>query len=129
MKDPSFYNDNDRFSAANGMELVEVGEDVAVARMTIGEQHLNCLGIVHGGVYFSLADLACGASVGYEESGAVTLDSYGEFIASAQVGDTITATAHPEAETRRTVRISVELRNQDDVLLTRFHFTNYKKRR
>lgn len=123
------YCENDRFAAANGMRLTEVADGYAVATMTVEDMHLNCLDIVHGGVYFALADLACGASVGYAKSGAVTLDSTGEFMASAQLGDTITAVARRTSETRRIVRIQVELTKQDGAQLCVFRFTNYKKSR
>lgn len=123
------YCENDRFAAANGMCLTEVEDGRAVATMTVEDRHLNCLDIVHGGVYFALADLACGACVGYKTSGAVTLDSTGEFMASAHLGDTITATARRTSETRRIVRIEVELAGRDGVPLCVFRFTNYKKAR
>lgn len=122
------YCARDRFAAANGMRLTQVEDGGAIAVMEVEERHLNCLDIVHGGVLFALADLACGASVAYAQSGAVTLDSTGEFLASAQLGDTITAVARRTSEMRRIVRIEVVLSNQDGVCLCVFHFTNYKKR-
>jgi len=53
--------ERDRFARYVGVELVEVSEGKAVARMKIREHHLNGVGIVHGAAIFSLADLAfCG---------------------------------------------------------------------
>ncbi len=48
----------DRFAHHLGIELVEVGEGSARARLVVGEHHLNGVGTVHGGTIFGLADLA-----------------------------------------------------------------------
>src|SRR4051794_9810192 len=46
-----------------GMELVEVGEGKAVFQLTPAEQHYNPIGVVHGGVAFTMLDSAMGCSV------------------------------------------------------------------
>ena len=124
--EPDPYCKGDRFAQANGMEVVEVAEGYAKAVMTIQEVHLNCLDIVHGGVYFALADLACGASVDYVMKTSVTLNTFVEFIKSAKLGDTVTAISHVESQTRKFVRTIVELFNQDDELLYVFRSVNYR---
>jgi len=53
---------NDRFAAANGMHLDEIGEGCASASMTLGPGHLNANGGIMGGVIFTLADLAFAAA-------------------------------------------------------------------
>lgn len=51
-----FY-ENDNFSNHVGVELLEVSEGKAKAKMDIKKHHLNSFGIVHGGAIFALADL------------------------------------------------------------------------
>lgn len=46
-----------------GMALVEVDEGRAVFELTPGEQHYNPIGVVHGGIAFTLLDSAMGCSV------------------------------------------------------------------
>ncbi len=46
-----------------GMDLVEVGEGRAVFQLTPAEQHYNPIGVVHGGVAFTMLDSAMGCSV------------------------------------------------------------------
>jgi uncharacterized protein (TIGR00369 family) len=46
-----------------GMALVEVDEGRAVFELTPAEQHYNPIGVVHGGIAFTLLDSAMGCSV------------------------------------------------------------------
>jgi len=51
----TFFSE-DQFVAYVGIELVSGGEGQAMARLSLREHHLNGLGIVQGGVIFTLAD-------------------------------------------------------------------------
>ena len=53
----------DRFAALAGVELLEVKEGYAKARMLVTPEHLNGGGVCQGGALFTLADLACAAAV------------------------------------------------------------------
>ena len=52
----------DRFAALAGVELMEVKEGYAKARMLVTPEHLNGGGVCQGGALFTLADLACAAA-------------------------------------------------------------------
>ena len=54
---------NDRFAAMAGVELMEISEGYAKARMLITPEHLNGGGVCQGGALFTLADLAFAAAV------------------------------------------------------------------
>lgn len=54
---------NDRFAALAGVELMEVKDGYAKARMLITPEHLNGGGVCQGGALFTLADLAFAAAV------------------------------------------------------------------
>lgn len=43
-----------------GYRIVNWREGLAVAELTVGPQHLNSSGVLHGGVLMSLVDTACG---------------------------------------------------------------------
>jgi acyl-CoA thioesterase len=58
----SFFSANDRFAAFNGIRLLEVAPGRAVAEMDISDNHLNSVGVVHGGAMFTLADFAFAAA-------------------------------------------------------------------
>ncbi len=51
----------DRFAMNAGVELMEVREGYAKARMLVTEEHLNAGGVCQGGALFTLADLAFAA--------------------------------------------------------------------
>lgn len=51
------FFEEDNFSNYVGVELLEVSEGRAKAKMDIEKHHLNSFGIVHGGAIFALADL------------------------------------------------------------------------
>lgn len=50
--------DRDRFAEWLGIELLEQSFDQAICRVSIGENSRNALGGIHGGLIFSLADVA-----------------------------------------------------------------------
>ena len=62
MLDPKIFTEQDPFARHCGMEVVEIGPGRSVARMRVRPEHLNFAGLVHGGVVFSLADLAFAAA-------------------------------------------------------------------
>ena len=52
----------DKFAILAGVELLEVGNGYARARMEIRPEHLNGGGVCQGGAIFTLADLAFAAA-------------------------------------------------------------------
>ncbi len=53
----------DRFASMAGVELLEVKEGYARARMLVTPEHLNGGGVCQGGALFTLADLAFAAAI------------------------------------------------------------------
>ena len=121
------YCKSDRFTAKNGMKIIEVGENTATAAMTIDESFLNGIGIPMGGSYFTLGDFSFGAASRYIKNQIVTLNSQIDFIASAKLGDTVYARCHCVSATYKTMRYEVDIRDQDDKLLALMHVTGYRK--
>lgn len=81
-----------------GVEYEEVGPDQVVARFTISNNHLQPFGIPHGGIYCavheSTASVAAQAWVG-TKAVVVGTNNICDFLRQANLGDTITVTAHP----------------------------------
>ena len=61
MSELKAYFDADRFATGIGIELLEVKEGYARARMEVSERHLNAAGVMQGGAIFTLADYAFAA--------------------------------------------------------------------
>ncbi len=87
------FKERDRFAAQNGIELLEVGDGRAVARMQVAERHLNGHDIVHGGAVFTLADYAFAAASNSHGVIAVSISVSINYIKATRVGDVLTATA------------------------------------
>jgi len=83
----------DRVARALGIEVVDVGPGHATARMRVTESMLNGVGTVHGGVVFSLADIAFG--IACNSHGQLTVSRSAEVIhvAAAHAGETLVAAA------------------------------------
>ena len=58
-----------------GAKLVEFRPGYARAEVDIRQEHLNGLGIVQGGVLFSLGDYACAAACNYQIDPAVSIET------------------------------------------------------
>lgn len=116
----------DKFAAMGDMELTEVNEGSAVAKMEISEKHHNGLGTVQGGVLFTLADFACAAASNSQGKVAVSLGASINFVKAISKG-TLTARA-TEVYLRRTVSAyNVEIRNEEGELIATFQSTCYRK--
>lgn len=80
-----------------GLRLDEVGPDRVVMSWTVGSQHLQPYGIVHGGVYCSVVEscASIGAAMWFGDRGQVVgVANHTNFLRSAREG-TLTAAATP----------------------------------
>ncbi len=81
----------DSFADHLGIRLLEVKPGWARVGMKLNNSHLNFLGMVHGGVVFSLADAAFAAASNSFGKKAVALTVSIDFLAAAEAGDELTA--------------------------------------
>lgn len=117
---------NDKFAALCDMQLTELSEGRAVAKMTVSEKHFNGLGTVQGGALFTLADLACAAAANSQGKTAVSLTASINFVKATSCG-VLTATA-TEVYLRRTVAAyNVEIRDEQGELIASFQSTCFRK--
>ena len=89
----AFRNENNPFGRRLGIYVEELRPGYARAVKTVTEEDLNPVQVPHGGVYFSLADTACGSAMVAYGTMAVTINCSFSFLKSARVGDTLTAEA------------------------------------
>ena len=119
-------NANNPYAALLGIRVEEIGPGTARAVMTLEPRHLNPVGVPHGGVYFSLADTACGSAMASHGYYAVTISTSYEFLRSGRPGDTLTAVA-TEIKGGKTICVfDVRITNQEGTLLGTGTFTFYK---
>jgi len=117
---------NDLFARANGIEVVEVRPGFAKARMTAGENHLNSVGLVHGGAIFTLASVAFFAACNAAGKLAVGIN-----LGISYIKPVTNATLHAEAtEIGRSRKIStctVRVTDNDGHIVAQFQGTAYVK--
>lgn len=115
----------DPFANHLGAEFTEAGPGTAVARMTLGEQHMNFNGTCHGGVLFSLADAAFGLASNSHGRLAAAVDGHIGFTAPAHVGDRLIATAREINRSKRIGTYRVDVLRDDDSPVATFTGTVY----
>lgn len=111
----------DRSTNAMGIEIEIPAAGKAVARMTVREDMVNGLDVIHGGYTFALADTAFAfASNAYDQQ-SFAASAHINFLRPARLGDELTAMATENHRGRRNGYYSVEVRNQRDELVALFH--------
>ena len=123
----AFIRKNDRFAAHNAMELLEMSEGRAVARMVLQPHHLNGVGTAHGGAIFALADLAFAAASNSYGTVAMGISASIQYIKAAR-GGTLTATARETSCGPRLATYAVDITNDDGDLVAIFQGMVYRKR-
>lgn len=122
----AYRNTCNPFAQQLGIVVEDIGPGYARAVKTITAQDLNPTSNVHGGVYFTMADVAAGSASASSGWMAVTLDASYHFLRPAGLGDTLTAQAQ-EVRGGRTVSVfDVRITDQREVLLGTGTFTFYR---
>lgn len=126
MSDLRTFLSGDRFASTSGVELLEVTEGRAVARLAIEPRHLNAAGVVQGGALFTLADLAFAAAA--NSRGAVALATAVDirFLRAVRAG-MLTATAEEVATSRRLSTCTVRVADEAGAPVALFTGTAYRK--
>lgn len=83
----------DRVARWLGTEIVDAGPGRAAIRMPVTEAMVNGLGTVHGGVVFTLADIALAAACNSHGETTVSRGAEVIHLAPAHPGDVLVATA------------------------------------
>ncbi|MDR0988157.1 MAG: PaaI family thioesterase [Prevotellaceae bacterium] len=124
---PQEFFKNDRFATDAGVELLEMKEGFARARLTIRPQHLNAGGRTQGGAVFTLADLALAAAANSHGTLAFSLSSTITFLRASGPGDTLTANAQECYVGRTTGYYQIEVTNQKGELIASFTSSVFRK--
>jgi len=107
---------NDKFAKVVGARILEAANGSAIAELELTEDHLNGLGLVHGGVIFSLADMAFAAASNSHGVKAVAINLTINFIKSAQEGKP-TAHAREISLSRKIGNYHIDVTDENGVLI------------
>ncbi|MDR1356395.1 MAG: PaaI family thioesterase [Tannerellaceae bacterium] len=116
----------DKFALAAGVELLEVGDGYARARMEILPMHLNGGGVCQGGAIFTLADLAFAAAVNSHARLTFSITSSINFFRSESRGY-LYAEAREAFNHKRLSNCEVNITNEAGETVATFCGTGYRK--
>jgi acyl-CoA thioesterase len=119
-----YFNEHDLFSVNCGMKLVELQEGYAKVELTIGENSMNYMGSMHGGLLYTMADVAAGSTLIYCGKQAVTLSASTEYIKAAFSGKVI-AEGKVIAHGKTISRCEVAVYSEDGTLYSKSHITMF----
>ena len=121
-----YRNTHNPYVQRQGVVVEEIGPGYARVTKTVAPEDANPLGVPHGGVYFTMADTACGSAMASHGYMAVTMNAGYNFFRSANMGDRLTAEAR-EIKGGKTICVfEVRITDQNGTLLGTGTFTFYK---
>ncbi|MBW2603023.1 MAG: hotdog fold thioesterase [Deltaproteobacteria bacterium] len=119
---------NDRFADHVGIELLEVSEGRATAKMKIKEHLLNGVSIAHGGAIFSLADLAFAAASNSHRTVALSINVSISYLKASVAGETLTAEAKEVSLNPKLATYEVRVTDETNDIIAIFLGTVYRKK-
>lgn len=121
--------EQDLFSQWLGIEILEIREGYAKTKMTVRKEMINGLGIVHGGIAFSIADSTFAFACNNRNKLSVALDTSINFLKPVNVGDVITAESREVHNGKSTGLYQIEITNQHDHVVALFKGTCFRTSR
>lgn len=118
---------SDPYIAHLGALLVSSDPTALQVGLIVEPRHTNFLGLVHGAVVYSVADIAL-SLISNAEVEAVALDTHLVLSASARVGDRLTATARPATRSRSVATYQVTVERRDGKVVGLFTGTVFHRR-
>jgi len=109
-----------------GVRIDKIEKGYALCSIRISHDMLNFHGMVHGGLVFSLADVAFSVASNCDHLPSYALDMSGSFLKTARVDDIITAEAQLIHTTKRTGLYRMEVFNGKELMAT-FNGTVFRK--
>ncbi|HNP63923.1 MAG TPA: hydroxyphenylacetyl-CoA thioesterase PaaI [Woeseiaceae bacterium] len=110
----------DKASRTFGIEIDIPRAGEAIAVMAVRDNMVNSFDVCHGGILVALADTAFAFACNARNEISVAASVQAEFLRPARRGDVLTAKSVEEHRGRKSGYYTVEIRNQDDELVTLF---------
>jgi len=118
---------SDPFAGMLGVRFDEIGEGYVKLSMRVRDDMLNFNGSIHGGVIFSLADIAFSAASNSYGTVAVALHADITYLKAVPPGSTLVATGVEKNKTRRTGLYSITIDDADGNQIAVFQGVVYRK--
>ncbi len=117
---------DDLFSQWLGISVIEISEGYSKIEMTVRPEMMNGLGIVHGGIAFSLADSCFAFACNNRNNLSVALDTSINFTKPVHIGDVLIAEAKELHNGRSTGLYHITITNQENMVVALFKGTCFR---
>jgi acyl-CoA thioesterase len=118
--------EHDLFSQWLGINVIEIKEGYSKITMTIRKEMINGLGIIHGGVAFSMADSAFAFACNNRNVLSVALDTSINFLKPVHIDDVLIAEAKELHNGKSTGLYHITITNQYNHVVAVFKGTCYR---
>lgn len=122
----NFMTEKDLFSQWLGIEIIEIKEGYSKTKMIVRKEMINGLGVVHGGITFSLADSTFAFACNNRNNLSLALDTSINFLKPVHVGDVLIAEASEMHNGRSTGLYQISISNQEDQVVAIFKGTCFR---
>ena len=122
-----YFREGDRLAKHLGIELLEVSPGRARARMELRDCHMNSVGVLHGGAYFTLADFAFAAASNSYGTIALALNVNISFLSKVERG-TLYADAEEVDKNPKIGTYMVHITDEEGRLVALFQGMAYRKK-
>jgi acyl-CoA thioesterase len=118
--------ETDFFSQWLGLEILEVREGYCRVKMKVRSEMMNGLGIIHGGIAFSLADSTFAFACNSHNNLSVALDTSINFLKPVHTDDELIAEAREIHNGKSTGFYQVTIANQRNHIVAMFKGTCFR---
>jgi acyl-CoA thioesterase len=118
--------ENDPWARSLEVEYLELRRGRCRLALTLKPYMVNFQGYPHGGVIFSLADIAFGAACNSHGEAAVALSVTISYLAAAQPGARLTADARERKQGRRAGFYDVTVASDDGTVVAAMHCVSHR---
>ncbi len=116
----------DLFSQWLGIQVIEIEEGYSKIKMKVRSEMMNGLGIIHGGIAFSLADSSFAFAWNRRNNLSVALDTSINFIKPIHIGDELLAEAKEIHNGKSTGLYHITIFNQKEHVVALFKGTCFR---
>src|ERR1017187_8217612 len=117
---------DDLFSQWLGIQIIEIKEGYSKIKMMVRSEMVNGLGIVHGGIAFSLADSSFAFACNNRNNLSIALDTSINFLKPVHVDDELVAEAKEMHNGKSTGLYQVTITNQRNHTVALFKGTCFR---
>ncbi len=118
--------ETDAFSKWLGIGIIELKEGYSKIKMTVRPEMLNGLGVVHGGIAFSLGDSAFAFACNSRNNLSLALDTSINFLKPIYIDDVLIAEATEIHNGKSTGLYQIKITNQKDQIVAIFKGTCFR---